>query len=151
MSLSLKPNIHDAIWSHTIYKSQHVHYKIAWSYVVCDVSYRIELFSISCDTTKSYETKLQHVMYVYMYCTCVFMSQSMFVSTEDALGELLKEINQHCHSVRFEAMTNIIAQHCQSEGILCYLSTHTHSPNFLTFTHSIFLFSTFHSLIFSVC
>lgn len=36
--------------------------------------------------------------------------------TEDALGELLKEIRQHSHAVRYEAMANIVAAHCQSEG-----------------------------------
>ena len=45
-ALNFKPNIHDAIWSHTIYKLQSVHYKIACSYVAYDVSYRIELLSI---------------------------------------------------------------------------------------------------------
>ena len=57
----LKPNIHDAIWSHTVYKSQHVHYKIVQLYVAYDVSYRIELLSIPYDTTKSYATKSQRV------------------------------------------------------------------------------------------
>ena len=42
----LKPNVHDAIWSHMIY------YKITWLYVTCDMSYRIELLSIPYDTTK---------------------------------------------------------------------------------------------------
>ena len=32
-------------------------YKIAWSYIAYDVSYRIELFSIPCDATKSYVAK----------------------------------------------------------------------------------------------
>ena len=50
---SAKPNIHNAIWSHTIYKLQLVHYKIAQSYV----SYRIELLSIPYDVTKLYATK----------------------------------------------------------------------------------------------
>ena len=59
--MHIKPNIHDAIWSHTIYKSQRVHYKIVWSYVAYDVSYRIELLSIPYDATKSYATKSQHV------------------------------------------------------------------------------------------
>ena len=36
--------------------------------------------------------------------------------TEDTLGELLKEINAHHQGVRYEAMANIIANHCQSEG-----------------------------------
>lgn len=36
--------------------------------------------------------------------------------TEDALGELLKEIRQHSHAVRYEAMANVIATHCRSEG-----------------------------------
>ena len=57
----VKPNIHDAIWLHTIYKSQSVHYKIAWLYIAYDVSYRIELLSIPYDVTKSYATKLQCV------------------------------------------------------------------------------------------
>ena len=43
-----------------IYKLQHVYYKIAWSYVVYNVSYRIELLSIPYDATKSYAVKLQH-------------------------------------------------------------------------------------------
>ena len=57
----LMPNKHDTIWLHTIYKSQHVHYKIIWLYVAYDVSYRIELLSIPYDATKSYATKLQRV------------------------------------------------------------------------------------------
>ena len=82
----LKPNIYDAIWSHTIYKSQHVHYKIVQSYVAYNVSYRIELLSIPYDATKSYATKWQRVywalgitfnlelinmsyMYTLNYCT----------------------------------------------------------------------------------
>ena len=36
--------------------------------------------------------------------------------TEDALGELLKEIEAHPATVRFEAMANVIALHSQSEG-----------------------------------
>ena len=32
------------------------------------------------------------------------------------MGELLKEIRQHSRAVRYEAMANIIAVHCQSEG-----------------------------------
>ena len=38
--------------------------------------------------------------------------------TEEALGELLKEIQKHSKVVRYEAMANIIANHCQSEGKL---------------------------------
>ena len=34
-----------------IYKLQHVYYKIAWSYLAYDVSYRIELLSIPYDVT----------------------------------------------------------------------------------------------------
>ena len=49
VTTAFKPNIHDAIWLHTIYKSQCVHYKIVWSYVAYDVSYRIELLSIPYD------------------------------------------------------------------------------------------------------
>ena len=45
--MNLKPNIHDAIWSHTIYKSQHVYYKIAQSYVACGVLYRNFLFHMT--------------------------------------------------------------------------------------------------------
>ena len=37
--------------------------------------------------------------------------------TEDTLGELLKEIEAHSGSVRFEAMANIIAVHSQAEGM----------------------------------
>ena len=44
-----KPNIHDAIWSHAIYKPQRVHYRIAWSYVAYNVSYRITFYSIRRD------------------------------------------------------------------------------------------------------
>ena len=58
---SIKPNIHDAIWSHTIYKSQCVHYKIVQSYVAYDMSYRIELLFIPYDMTKSYATISQCV------------------------------------------------------------------------------------------
>jgi len=36
--------------------------------------------------------------------------------TEETLGELLKEIQQHPAAVRFDAMANIIAVHCQSES-----------------------------------
>ena len=57
----LKPNIHNAIWSHTIYKLQCVHYKIARSYVTYDMSYKIELFSIPYNATKLYATKSQRV------------------------------------------------------------------------------------------
>ena len=65
-----KPNIHDVIWLHTIYKLQHEHYKIAWSYVAYDLSYRIKLLSISYDMTKSYATKSRtciaaFIMYIY--------------------------------------------------------------------------------------
>ena len=42
----------------------------------------------------------------------------MCCRTEDALGELLREIERHSSSVRFEAMANILAIHCQSDGIL---------------------------------
>ena len=52
----IKPNIHDTIWSHTIYKLQHVYYKIAWLYIAY-MLYRIELLSISYDATESYMTK----------------------------------------------------------------------------------------------
>lgn len=45
-------------------------------------------------------------MYVYLVC----------YRTEDALGELLREIERHSSSVRYEAMANILAIHCQSEG-----------------------------------
>jgi vacuole morphology and inheritance protein 14 len=41
--------------------------------------------------------------------------------TEDALGELLKEIKQHKHSVRYEAMANLIASHCQSQDKIIQL------------------------------
>ena len=58
---TVKPNIHDTIWSHMIYKSQCVYYKIVRLYVAYDVSYRIELLSIPYDTTKSYATKSQRV------------------------------------------------------------------------------------------
>ena len=59
----LKSNIYNAIWTHTIYKSQHVHYEIIQSYVAYDMLYRIELhvLSIPYDVTKSYATKSQHV------------------------------------------------------------------------------------------
>lgn len=40
----------------------------------------------------------------------------VFYRTEDALGELLREIERHSSSVRYEAMANILAIHCQSEG-----------------------------------
>ena len=40
----------------------------------------------------------------------------MCYRTEDALGELLREIERHSSSVRYEAMANILAIHCQSEG-----------------------------------
>ena len=57
----LKPILHDAIWSYTIYKSQRVDYKIAqlymYMYVAYDMSYRTELLSIPYDVTKSYVTK----------------------------------------------------------------------------------------------
>ena len=36
--------------------------------------------------------------------------------TEDTLGELLKEIEAHSGTVKFEAMANIIAVHSQAEG-----------------------------------
>ena len=49
------------IWSHVIHKSQCVHYKIVWSYVTYDMSYKIKLLSIPYNMTKSYATKLQHV------------------------------------------------------------------------------------------
>ena len=72
--LPLKPNIHDAIWLHTIYKSQHVHYKIVRLYVAYDVLFRIEQLSIPYDATKSYATKSQRVYWAlhsvfncYMY------------------------------------------------------------------------------------
>ena len=58
---SIKPNIHNAIWSQTIYKLQRVHCKIIWSYVTYDMSYRIELLSIPYNVTKSYATKSQRV------------------------------------------------------------------------------------------
>lgn len=41
---------------------------------------------------------------------------SNYRRTEDTLGELLKEIETHSATVRFEAMANIIAVHSQSEG-----------------------------------
>ena len=44
-----------------IYKLQHVHYKIARSYVAYNVSYRIKLLPIPYDVAKSYAKKLQHV------------------------------------------------------------------------------------------
>ena len=69
-----KPNIHDAIWSHMIYKSQRVHYKIVWSYVAYDVSYRIELLSIPYDATKSYATKSQRVYWALH--SCLFTQQA---------------------------------------------------------------------------
>ena len=47
-------------------------------------------------------------------CVCVCVC----CRTEDALGELLREIERHSSSVRFEAMANILAIHCQSDGIL---------------------------------
>ena len=57
----LKSNTHNAIWSHTIYISQHVHYKIVRSYVAYNMSYRIKLLSIPYNATKSYATKSQRV------------------------------------------------------------------------------------------
>ena len=57
----LNPNIYDAIWSHAIYKSQRVHYKITWLNVTYDVLYRIELLSILYNGTKLYATKSQRV------------------------------------------------------------------------------------------
>ena len=36
--------------------------------------------------------------------------------TEEALGELLREIERHSSSVRYEAMANILAIHSQCEG-----------------------------------
>ena len=65
----LQPNIHDAIWSHMIYKLQHVHYKIAQLYVAYDMLYRIELLSIPYDMTKSYATKLQPEEVVLRFVT----------------------------------------------------------------------------------
>ena len=44
----------------------------------------------------------------------------MSYRTEEALGELLKEIQQHAATVRFDAMANIVAVHCQSEGDIHY-------------------------------
>ena len=35
---------------------------------------------------------------------------------EDAIGELLKEVQQHSATTRFDAMANIIAVHSQSDG-----------------------------------
>ena len=47
----LKPNIHNTIWSHAIYESQHVYYKITRLYVAYDMLYRIQLLSIPYDVT----------------------------------------------------------------------------------------------------
>ena len=68
-----KPNIHDAIWSHTIYKLQRVHYKIAWPYIAYDMSYRIELLSIPYNATKSCATKsqcVQRALIIFDACVC---------------------------------------------------------------------------------
>ena len=48
----------NTIWSHMIYKSRCVHYKIAWLNVTYNISYtcRIELLSIPYNATKSYAT-----------------------------------------------------------------------------------------------
>ena len=48
----------------------------------------------------------------------------MVYRTEDALGELLREIERHSSSVRFDAMANIVAVHCQSEGKQSHYQKH---------------------------
>lgn len=35
---------------------------------------------------------------------------------QDTLGELLKELEQHSDTIRFYAMTNILAVHSQADG-----------------------------------
>ena len=60
--VSIKPNIHMIRFGCIMfYKSQCVHYKIVWSYIAYDVSYRIELLSIPYIATKSYATKPQRL------------------------------------------------------------------------------------------
>ena len=67
-----------------------------------------------------YATTYAHIrVHVYTHMQANhFIGITHTCRTEDALGELLREIHQHSHSVRFDAMTNIIANHCQSEGVV---------------------------------
>ena len=58
------------------------------------------------------------VHWIVTICLSVCLSVCLSNRTEDALGELLREIERHSSSVRFEAMANILAVHCQSEGEL---------------------------------
>ncbi|XP_064393704.1 protein VAC14 homolog isoform X2 [Halichondria panicea] len=51
--------------------------------------------------------------------------------TEEALGELLKEIQQHSATVRFDAMANIIAVHSQSSSELIQFTAITWLKVFL--------------------
>ena len=53
--------MHDVIRLYTIYKSQHVYYKIARLYVAYDMLYRTELLSIPYNMTNSYAIKSQCV------------------------------------------------------------------------------------------
>lgn len=49
-------------------------------------------------------------------CCCGCNYWGFPLRTEDTLGELLKEIEAHSGTVKFEAMANIIAVHSQAEG-----------------------------------
>ena len=57
-----------------------------------------------------------NALYSQSCITQLFVNWFVPQRTEETLGELLKEIQQNAASVRFDAMANIIAVHCQSEG-----------------------------------
>ena len=81
---------------------------------------------------------------VCVCCVCVYVCVCVvcvcvLCRTEDALGELLREIERHSSSVRFEAMANILAIHCQSDGehntTHSIYNTHCIGLYFHTFIH----------------
>ena len=78
---NLKPNIHDTIWSHTIYKSQRVYYKIIWSYVTYDMSYKIELLSIPYDATQLNRMRPNRNVYIELY-TCTLVHTVPYLYTQ---------------------------------------------------------------------
>ena len=65
---------------------------------------------------------------VWCVCVCVHVCVCVCVRvcyrTEDALGELLREIERYSSSVRYDAMANILAIHCQSEGLYTHACMH---------------------------
>jgi vacuole morphology and inheritance protein 14 len=76
----------------------------------------------------------EHVPEVIDGLFCILGDQRKEIRrmTEDALGELLREIERHSSSVRFEAMANILAVHCQSEDKCIQFTALTWMKTFLS-------------------